>query len=176
MIKNILIFIILILIIIFHLAFLPNFSWWNDKLSLLIIFIGLVAIKQEIKMFAWIILAGFIIDCFSGSFFPSYLVAFSITGLIIFLLSKKVFSHQTLISTIFLVGIVATISVFIVLAIVNFFISISDLSNYWFSFKNLLVDSLWQLILNTIIAVLIILITTFFKNKFSNRFIINYGQ
>lgn len=174
--KNIIIFVVLILVVVFHLAFLPNFSWWQNKFSLITIFIGLLALRPNIKGFIWIMLAGFIIDCFSGTWFSVYLITFLITGLIIHLLSKKVFSHQTPISTIFLVGIVSTISVFVLLAIVNFFVLISDLNIYWFYFKGLSISFLWQLLFNTVIASFAILITSFFKNRFSNSFIVNYDQ
>lgn len=176
MIKNIITFIVLLLVVIFHLAFLQNFGWWDNKYSLITIFVGLIALRKEIKSFAWIILVGFIIDSFSTTGFSVYLITFLVAGFVIYLLSKKVFGHQTPISTIFLVGIVSTIAVFIMLAFINFFVMISDLTSYWFYFKTLSISFAWQLLFNTIIASIAILANSYFKNKFSNRFIVNYGQ
>ena len=172
--NGLIIAVIIILLLILHFGFIPNFSEINGKFNLLIILAGLLTLKYGIKGIIWSGIIGILIDSLNGDYLTIYTIAFIISSVVTYLLFKILFNQQTVVSVPILIAIFTLIT-YLTTILGQLIISISDLDIFYMILNDLSKLAVWQIFINAIISLILFFIINFLSKRFSKRFIIKYG-
>ncbi|MDD5567317.1 MAG: hypothetical protein PHH01_03935 [Patescibacteria group bacterium] len=174
MLKNILIFIILVLVIFFNISFLSEFTWWQQNVNSILIIAMVLLLAMRLRQYlVWISIVGLIADTYSGFGFGAITLSLILTSLIAYILYVNYFSHHTSLVLVILMAIqvltyglllAAFTRLFYFIGFNAFYIQIN--SEYIFFIARQIIFSCF----------IFVILYVFFNRLFSNfreRFIIN---
>lgn len=174
MFKKTLYFIFIIIFALWQISFLSQFNFFNKSFNLILVFIILITLIKNYKnALLTAIISGLIFDLFSVFGFGIYTLAFLSSVLITNYLFKKYFARRSSFSII-IIMVSGTLVYHLVILI------FSSLA-YWLNWNNFhliingtyLISLLNQIFFNTLILLLIFILSRYFLKKFRLKFLIS---
>lgn len=171
--KNLLYFLLIIIIIICQISFLSQFVFWHESINLILVIVILSTLWRGYKIgIITAIVAGLFYDIYSVFTFGTHLTAFLLPVVLVNSLFKNLLANKSMINLVILT----------VISTLSYYLSLSGLSYllYWLNLNNFNTDFglgyailiIKQVIFNTLLLILIFNIVKFLGSKLRARFLI----